>query len=342
MKRLVTSLCLVLLLVSGCKTTSPSHERGYAAYKSGDYATTLTEWRPLAEQGDAKAQNNLGVLYDKGHGVPQDYKTAMKWYRLAAKQGHAKAQYNLGLMYDKGHGVPQDDKTAVKWYRLAAEKGVDSAQNFLGMRYALGKGVPKNYKTAVKLLTLAAKQGNATAQNFLGIMYKLGDGVPKNYKTAVKWYRLAAKQGHADAQEILKLAKLKPYIKELEKEERLAKIEKKKARAAAEKAKMQGMVAPYKSRCSAFGFKDGSKEMSKCMFDLYKLEKAKSQTPTIIQNNSGDSSAVRALLEEQKKQRQLEGSLELMKRGFEMMKPPARRPTTRCQFNRITNSMVCR
>ena len=42
------------------------------------------------------------VMYDNGKGVPQDYAEAVKWYRLAAEQGYARAQYNLGLMYDNG------------------------------------------------------------------------------------------------------------------------------------------------------------------------------------------------------------------------------------------------
>jgi TPR repeat protein len=63
---------------------------------------------PIAEQGDASAQYNLGVMYANGYGVPQDYAEAVRWYRLAAGQGNAKAQYNLGLMYYNGEGVPQD------------------------------------------------------------------------------------------------------------------------------------------------------------------------------------------------------------------------------------------
>ena len=79
----------------------PRFPKGFAAYQSGDYATALREWTPLAKQGDAVAQYNLGVMYAQGQGVPQDYKTAVKWYRLAAEQGNADAQYNLGVMYDK-------------------------------------------------------------------------------------------------------------------------------------------------------------------------------------------------------------------------------------------------
>ncbi|GAB6068870.1 hypothetical protein JCM13664_21910 [Methylothermus subterraneus] len=48
-------------------------DEGLAAANRGDYATALKEWRPLAEQGDAVAQYNLGVMYDNGLGVPQDY-----------------------------------------------------------------------------------------------------------------------------------------------------------------------------------------------------------------------------------------------------------------------------
>ena len=56
-------------------------------------------YRLAADQGNAIAQCNLGVMYDKGRGVPQDYAEAVKWYRLAAEQGHADAQFKLGIMY---------------------------------------------------------------------------------------------------------------------------------------------------------------------------------------------------------------------------------------------------
>src|SRR5665811_1208260 len=83
-----------------------AYNDGVAAYNRGDYATALRLFRPLADQGVAIAQNNLGVLYEKGQGVPQNYAEAAKWYRLAANQGAAVAQYNLGIMYATGHGLP--------------------------------------------------------------------------------------------------------------------------------------------------------------------------------------------------------------------------------------------
>ena len=79
--------------------------------------------RVRAEAGDAGAQNDLGIRYDIGRGVPQDDAEAVRWYRLAADQGDAIAQYNLGFMYQNGGlGVPQDDAEAARWYRLAADQ----------------------------------------------------------------------------------------------------------------------------------------------------------------------------------------------------------------------------
>ena len=171
-----------------------------AAYQRGDYATVMRLLRPLADQGQAQAQYNLGVIYDKGLGVPQDYAEAVKWYRLAAEQSYTLAQHNLGNMYRDGQGVPQDYAEAVKWYRLAAEQGQAPAQSNLGVMYATGQGVPQDYAEAVKWLRLAAEQGHAQAQHNLGFMYDSGQGVPQNDAEAMKWYRLAAEQGHADAQ----------------------------------------------------------------------------------------------------------------------------------------------
>ena len=143
MKRLITTLCLCISLALGSFGVgwSGDFQKGLDAAQRGDYNTALKEWTSLAEQGDAKAQFNLGIMYERGQSVPQDYKTAVKWYALSAEQGDALAQYNLGVIYDKGQGVLQDYKTAVKWYILSAEQGNATAQYNLGVMYALGQGV---------------------------------------------------------------------------------------------------------------------------------------------------------------------------------------------------------
>ena len=120
----------------------------------------LDELHALAEQGDAVAQFNLGVMYENGRGVPQDDAYAGGWYRLAADQGYADAQFNLGIMYAFGVGMPQDYAEAVRWYRLAADQGHAPAQGNLGDMYADGQGVPKDYVDAHLWLNLAAAQSS--------------------------------------------------------------------------------------------------------------------------------------------------------------------------------------
>ena len=139
---------------------SANYQQGLDAYTKGDFVTALKQWSPLAKQGDASAQYNLGVMYADGQGVPQDDKAAVKWYRLAAEQDYASAQFNLGAMYDKGQGVPQDYKAAVKWYRLAADQGIAKAQLNLGFMYDGGRGVLQDYVRAHMWYNIAASNGD--------------------------------------------------------------------------------------------------------------------------------------------------------------------------------------
>ncbi len=113
--------------------------------------------RVLAGLGNPDAQYNVGLMYSVGQGgVPQDYAEAIKWYHKAAEQGHARAQHNLGRMYDAGEGMPQDYAEAVKWYGKAAEQGHAGAQNNLCLKYVDGKGVQQDYVQAYKWCELAA------------------------------------------------------------------------------------------------------------------------------------------------------------------------------------------
>lgn len=85
-----------------------------------------------ANLGDPKAQTYLGRMYDNGKGgVPLDHAEAAKWYRKAAEQGNQKAQWQLGRAYHKGQGVSLDLAEAEKWFRKAAEQGNAKAQDYL-------------------------------------------------------------------------------------------------------------------------------------------------------------------------------------------------------------------
>jgi TPR repeat protein len=136
---------------------------GMDAANRGDYATALREWRPLAEEGNAGAQFNLGLHYYNGQGVPQDYVLARQWWEKAAAQAHVAAQLSLGTLYVYGYGVPKDNQQAIRWFRLAAD------------------------------------QGDALAQVKLGVMYERGDGIPQDYVQAYKWYSLSGANGEKEA-----------------------------------------------------------------------------------------------------------------------------------------------
>jgi TPR repeat protein len=80
-------LLTVALTLSAVPVAAGPYEDARAAYKRGDYETAMRLFRPLAEQGYAQAQHNLGSMYDNGQGVPQDYVLAHMWFNLAAAQG---------------------------------------------------------------------------------------------------------------------------------------------------------------------------------------------------------------------------------------------------------------
>jgi len=81
------SLTLVWSIICLAVPTWAEFQAGLDANDRGDYATALCEWQLLAEQRDALAQYNLGLLCRKGRGVPHDLVQAYEWYSLAATHG---------------------------------------------------------------------------------------------------------------------------------------------------------------------------------------------------------------------------------------------------------------
>ena len=79
MHRFIIALSCFLMTLAA-PISAQNFEKGVAAYNSGDYATALKEWTPLADAGFRDAQFNIGLMYFQGRGVPQDYKEAVKWY----------------------------------------------------------------------------------------------------------------------------------------------------------------------------------------------------------------------------------------------------------------------
>ena len=169
------NLCIFLILIFFSHLSvgwSADFQKGLTAAQKGDFATALSEWKPLAELDYAPAQYNLGVMFDDGNGVVQNYKTALKWYTLAAGQGYAPAQFNLGVMFNNGDGVVQNYNSALKWYTLAAEQGYAPAQFNLGTMFYNGNGVIQDNIYAHMWWNISASNGNKNASKYREIIAK--------------------------------------------------------------------------------------------------------------------------------------------------------------------------
>jgi hypothetical protein len=140
--------------------------------RNSEQGESLDAIKKKAEQGDADAQNDLGVKYANGEGVTKDEAEAVNWVRKSAEQGNAQAQFMLGGMYYKGQGVAKDEVEAVNWWRKSAKQGNAQAQFNLGIMYGNGEGVAKDETAGYMWCLLAGGQGNETARKNVRIIEK--------------------------------------------------------------------------------------------------------------------------------------------------------------------------
>jgi TPR repeat protein/SpoVK/Ycf46/Vps4 family AAA+-type ATPase len=190
----------------------PLSERGIAkaqyelgrVFEVGGYADwneLAVKWYEMsAENGYTVAQYRLGSMFENGLGVTKDYGKAVEWYQKAADRGDKNAQCKLGYMFINGDGVTKDSLRAVEWYQRAAEQGSYKAQYNLGHIFRNGLGVEQDYAMAAQWYQKAAEQSNSMAQYQLGQLYYYGYGVKKDYTIAREWYEKSAEQGNSDAQ----------------------------------------------------------------------------------------------------------------------------------------------
>jgi uncharacterized protein len=159
LKRAIAAI--VLASAFAAPVAAGTFEDAVDANARGDYAKALRLIRPLANDGDATAQFNLGLMYVNGHGVQRDDSAAALWFRKAAEQGYALAQSNLGTMYLYGHGMTQNDTEAVMWFRKAQTKATPSPSFYSGTN-------PQDYSEAMIWFQRAAVQGHPVAKLYLG------------------------------------------------------------------------------------------------------------------------------------------------------------------------------
>jgi len=124
----------ILLLSAVLNNTSAASdiEDAVEAMRTGNFAEAYCIMRPLADDGDADAQYNIGWMYLNGYGLRVNDSLALDWWEKASAQGHTDANFSIGMLYSLGEGeVPKDSSKAIDYYLLAAKQGQEDAITIL-------------------------------------------------------------------------------------------------------------------------------------------------------------------------------------------------------------------
>lgn len=124
-------------------------QEGSRLYRAGRLTESFQAFYQAAQEGDPRAQLQVGFCYEEGLGVQKDYSHAAQWYEQAAKNGNSQAMKNLGQLLEYGAGVQEDWVSAAKWYKRAAESGNVDAMASLARAYQFGVGLPQNRQAAL-------------------------------------------------------------------------------------------------------------------------------------------------------------------------------------------------
>ena len=109
-----------------------------AAPITKDHKENFRNLKKQADQGDPVAQNQVGVLFERGLGAKKSYAKALQYYRASAHQGFVGGQYNLAWAYG---WRKKDHPKSVIWFSKAAKQGDGESMRELSYKYAYGKGV---------------------------------------------------------------------------------------------------------------------------------------------------------------------------------------------------------
>ncbi|XP_053370051.1 death ligand signal enhancer [Clarias gariepinus] len=184
---------------------------GLESAKAGDHKAAFECFQASAQQNYSKAQFNIGVCYEMGHGVGKDLSKALQYYKRAALTGHPQAQYRWAKLLLNTRGQqrvkdkPAATATAISLLQSAAAAGLTEAQLYLGVLFSQDPHTDGG--KSVHYFRMAANTGDSTGLLFLGQCYEIGFGVPLCYTTAVCYYEKAAAQGNLKAKNKLDLHK---------------------------------------------------------------------------------------------------------------------------------------
>jgi TPR repeat protein len=204
MRRSIAVLAIALGLCGGvAHPARADFEAGYKAYRDGNYVAAMSNFRPLAEGGDARSQFYVGTLYLDGRSVPRDPRIAASWFEMAARRGDVDAAFALGFLryYGAGEGevaVTADPVAAAPWFVQAAKYGNAQAAYLIGHMYRTGVGAAADPVAARYWLGVSADAGQLQAQSELAVLLADQPGF-NNALESYKWFELAARAGYPGA-----------------------------------------------------------------------------------------------------------------------------------------------
>ena len=180
------------------------------------------EWlRKSALQGKASAMFNLGIMYQRGIGVPKERITAYAWYMVSEIDGNEHILEEVKKVL--AQATPGDRRKAIEAAKGIIAKlkispmlsagshsieltnqfhrqlelalvGAATDQYDLARLYHEGVGTVKDPFEAAVWCRRAAEQGNVDAMRSLAVCMESGDGVKEDLGEMVKWYRKAAEK----------------------------------------------------------------------------------------------------------------------------------------------------
>jgi hypothetical protein len=189
------TLAMILLLQAVVPGRAGDLIEGLTRYAMRDHARAIEVLHPLADQGDAIAQEILGKIHLTGEGTTRDNSVAFKRFLQAAEQGRTVAQLELGRMYRDGVGISADGNLAMYWFDRAAKQGASDAYNAIGELYLGHPDVPNDAAAARRFFLNGASLDNAAAMHNLGAIHLVGHGVTQDGIEAYKWFELSARTG---------------------------------------------------------------------------------------------------------------------------------------------------
>jgi TPR repeat protein len=191
---------LLLASVLAFQTRAEDAEAARTLYLAEDCDGAAAVARPLAEAGDAAAQDVMGLVSRWACGEPGDWQAAQGWWEKAAAQGLAAAEYHLGMLrLEDFPGQPADAALARQWLEAAAAQDYPDAFTDLGWQFESGGFGAPDLTEAVRLYREGRRLGASQSVLNLAHLTRKGEGVPEDAKLALALYREAAALGNVEA-----------------------------------------------------------------------------------------------------------------------------------------------